>query len=41
MRRLIAYLALSSTLIVGTAALTSPLLMKMDTDLGYSDGKKI
>lgn len=41
MRRLIAYLALSSTLIIGTAALTSPLMMKMDTDLGYSDGRKI
>ena len=41
MRRLIAYIAMSATLTIGVAALASPLLLQMDTDLAYADGKTL
>ena len=41
MRRLIAYIAMSATLTIGVAALASPLMLQMDTDLAYADGKTL
>ena len=41
MRRLIAYLALTSTLTLGAAACVSPLVLQMDADLAYAEGKTL
>ncbi len=41
MRRLIAYILLSSSLIVGAAAVTTPTLVSMDTDISYGYGRDL
>ena len=41
MRRFIAYIAMTSTLILGTAALIAPTMINMDSDVAYANGKTL
>ena len=41
MRRFIAYVAMTTTLIVGVGALAAPTMLHMDMDLAYANGKTL